>query len=197
MGEMVRLDCSGPIWDRFYLVAPLVLVGTLEPDGRFDLAAKHMAGPLSWDNYWGFACSPTHATYHNVQRTGVFTVSYPAPEQIVQVSLTAAPRLDEDIKPALEVLDTVPAENVKGAHLVGAAVMLECELDRVVDDIGSNSLIVGRVVAARTAAEAERGPDRDDADVLAASPLLAFLPPDRFTAIDEGNSFPFHAGWRR
>ena len=194
---MVSLDCGGPIWDRFYLVAPLVLVGTIEPDGSLDLAAKHMAGPVSWENYWGFVCAPTHATYRNARRTGEFTVSYPTPDQIVQASLTAAPRLDEDVKPALEALATVPAEQIDGAHLARASVMLECRVERVVDDLGANSLILGHVVAARAAPDAERSPDRDDADVLAASPLLAFLPPDRFTVVDEGNSFPFHAGWRR
>ena len=35
-----------PIWERFYTVAPLVLVGTLEPDGSHDLAPKHMAMQL-------------------------------------------------------------------------------------------------------------------------------------------------------
>lgn len=195
-GEMVPLDCGEPIWDRFYLVAPLVLVGSLDPDGNPDLAAKHMAGPMSWENHWGFVCTPSHATYRNVRRTGVFTVSYPSPDQIVAVSLSTAPRLEET-KPSLTVLETVPATEIAGVHLAGAPVMLECLLDRVVDGVGSNSIVIGKVVAARVAAAAERGHDRDPADVLSDHPLLAFLSPDRFAAVSEGNSFPFHAGWRR
>ena len=34
----VELDVRVPVWDRFFTVAPLVLVGTRESDGRFDLA---------------------------------------------------------------------------------------------------------------------------------------------------------------
>src|SRR5690606_34430059 len=46
----VELDVRVPVWDRFFTVAPLVLVGTREPDGRFDLAPKHMVLPLGWQN---------------------------------------------------------------------------------------------------------------------------------------------------
>ncbi len=34
----VTLDIDEPIWDRFFTVAPLVLIGTVEPDGGYDLA---------------------------------------------------------------------------------------------------------------------------------------------------------------
>ena len=40
----VRPDHS--FWDRFFTVAPLVLVGTLEPDGSADIAPKHQATPI-------------------------------------------------------------------------------------------------------------------------------------------------------
>ena len=33
-----ELDVATPIWDQFFTVAPLVLVGTREADGRDDLA---------------------------------------------------------------------------------------------------------------------------------------------------------------
>ena len=32
-GDLISLDCSVPIWDRFYVARPLVIVGTTEPDG--------------------------------------------------------------------------------------------------------------------------------------------------------------------
>ena len=70
---------------------PLVIVGTVEPDGGPDLAPKHMAGPVSWDNLFGFICCDRHATYRNAVRTGAFTVSCPTPDQIVATSLTSAP----------------------------------------------------------------------------------------------------------
>ena len=71
---LIELDISEPVWDRFFWVAPLVLVGTREPDGSHDLAPKHMAIPMGWQNYFGFVCTPSHHTYSNVQRSGVFTV---------------------------------------------------------------------------------------------------------------------------
>jgi hypothetical protein len=67
----------------------------------------------------------------------------------------------------------------------------------MVDQLGENSLVIGTIVAARVPADALRDPDRDDADVIAAAPPLAFLAPDHFAAVSSGHHFPFHAGWRR
>lgn len=195
--RLVELDMSAPIWDAFFHVAPLVIVGTTEPDGTPDLAPKHMCGPMGWSNLFGFVCSASHGTYRNVERVGAFTVSYPEPSQIVQASLAAAPRLDDDTKPSLSVLPTIPALQVDGVLLADARLYLECVLERVVDDLDDNSLIIGRIIAARGIEAALRDPDRDDADVLANSPLLAYLPPGRFASIADSNSFPFHDGWRR
>lgn len=196
-GTYVDIDCAYPIWDRFYLVHPLVIIGTTELDGKPDLAPKHMAGPVSWGNLFGFVCSERHATYRNVVRNGVFTVSYPRVEQVVMVSLTAAPRIDDDSKPSLGAVPTVPATVVEGPLLAGALLHLECELERTVDDLEDNSLVIGRVVVAHIDDRALRQLDREDEDVLAAAPVVAYLQPDRFTAIDRAQAFPFHAGWAR
>jgi flavin reductase (DIM6/NTAB) family NADH-FMN oxidoreductase RutF len=195
--RLVELDVSAPIWDAFFHVAPLVVIGTREADGSYDLAPKHLAAPMGWSNLFGFVCTPTHATYRNIVREGVYTVSYPRPDQIVVTSLAAAPRLDDDSKPALAALPMVPATTIEGVLLADAGVYLECELERVIDELDDNSLVIGRIVAARIDERARRDPDRDDADVLAAAPLLAYLPPALFAEIVEGNSFPFHRGWRR
>lgn len=64
----IRLDVGRPIWDRFFSVAPLVIVGSREPNGTYDLASKHIAMPLGWQNHYAFVCSPHHATYRNIQR---------------------------------------------------------------------------------------------------------------------------------
>ena len=37
------------IWETVFSVAPLVLVGTREEDGAYDLAPKHLAFPMSWE----------------------------------------------------------------------------------------------------------------------------------------------------
>ena len=86
----VSLNTDDPIWERFFLVAPLVMVGTVEPDGTPDLAPKHLVGPASGGSLFGFVCTPSHATYRNVVREETFTVSYLRPSQVVQASLASA-----------------------------------------------------------------------------------------------------------
>jgi flavin reductase (DIM6/NTAB) family NADH-FMN oxidoreductase RutF len=193
---MVDLAVDIPIWDRFFLPAPLVVVGTKEGEG-FDLAPKHMALPIGWQNYFGFVCTPRHGTYHNAQREGAFTVSLPRPDQIVMTSLSAQPRGESGATQGLELLPTEPAEVVDGVLLRGAAVHLECELDRVVDGFGVNSLIVGRVVAARVRADTLRTSDSADAELLEQSPLLVYVSPGRFAEVSTSRAFPFPADFRR
>jgi hypothetical protein len=132
----VELDVRTPIWERVFTVAPLVIVGTRDPDGAFDLAPKHMALPLGWDNYFGFVCTPRHATWANAVCERAFTVSYPRPSQLVHASLTASPRCADGSKPAAGVLPTVPARRIEGALVDGAALQLECELERVIEGFG-------------------------------------------------------------
>lgn len=195
--RLVELDVRQPIWDRFFWVAPLVLVGTREADGDHDLAPKHMAMPMGWENYFGFVCTPRHNTYRNILREEVFTVSYPRPEQLVLTSLAAAPRFSDDSKPALSALPVFPAEKVDGVLVTGGAMFLECELDRMVDGFGVNSLVIGRIVAARVAENAEREADIDDQSLVHESPLLAYLHPGRFAPIRDSLSFPFPAGMKK
>ena len=137
---LVELDTALPVWDRFFWVAPLVLIGTREETGEHDLAPKHMAFPIGWDNYYGFVCTPRHHTYSNIRRDGVFTVSYPRPDQLVMTSLAASPRCGDEDKPALGALPVFPAARVDGVLLSGGSAFLECELERIVDGFGVNSL---------------------------------------------------------
>jgi flavin reductase (DIM6/NTAB) family NADH-FMN oxidoreductase RutF len=192
---LIALGTEHPVWDRFFQVFPLVVVGTREEDGSFDLAPKHMAMPMGWENRFGFVCTPRHATYRNAIREGAFTVSFPRPSQVLFASLAAAPRCEEDTKPALDLLTTRPATKVDGVLLQDAYLHFECETDRVIDDFGINSLITGRIVEALVAEDALRDPDRDDAEVFAASPLLAYLAPGRYAEVRDTLAFPFHAGW--
>lgn len=194
---LIDLDVNEPLWDRFFWVAPLVLVGTMEADGSHDLAPKHMAMPMGWRNYFGFVCTPRHHTYSNIRREGEFTVTYPRPDQFLITSLAASPRCGEDEKPALSVLPVFPAEQVTGVLVEGGYLFLECRLERIIDDFGVNSLIVGEIVAARVAENAERLDELDDHDLLRASPVLAYLHPGRFATIGDSFSFPFPAGMKK
>ena len=193
----VELDVRVPVWERVFTVAPLVLVGTREPDGTFDLAPKHLAMPLSWSNHFGFVCTPRHSTYANALRERAFTVSYPRPGQLVHTSLAASPRCADGTKPAVAALPTRLARRVSGVLVDGAWLQLECELERVVEGFGENGLVVGRVVAAWADPAALIDADREPEQVLAEAPLLAYVHPGRFAEIAAAYSFPLPEGMHR
>ena len=106
--NIVEIDTTMPVWDQFFTVAPLVLIGTTDEDGSLDLAPKHMVTPMGWQNYFGFVCSPRHATCSNIERTGVFTGSYPRPSQMLFTSLGASPRQGGGEIPIIDYLNTFP-----------------------------------------------------------------------------------------
>ena len=185
------------IWDRVFMVFPLVIVGTKEAGEDYDLAPKHMAMPVSWENHFGFVCTPRHGTYHNIKREGVFTVSYPNPSQWMQASLTASPRCDDGHKHALDLIETFPAEKVDGVLVADSYLYFECELDRIVDDFGVNSLIVGKIVTTHVAESALRSAEQDDQEVIFNQPLLSYLHPGRFAEIKQSLAFPFPKGMKK
>jgi len=195
--EMVSLELDHPIWDRFFLPAPLTVIGSREEGGDWDLAPKHMVTPLSWENYFGFVCAPSHSTYTNIQREKVFTVSFPRPDQVVMTSLTASPRWEDGSKVEVQAVPTIAARLIGGIFLRDSSLLLECELDRIIDDFGSNSLIAGKVVAAHVHEQALRTEDRDDQEVISQSPPLVYLHPGRFARVTQSDKFPFPTGFRR
>ncbi len=195
--RLVRLDTDESIWERFYSVFPLVVVGTREADGSDDLAPKHLAMPMSWKNHFGFVCTPRHNTYQNIQRENQFAVSYMRPDQTVLASLAASPRCEDGSKPITQALPTTNADRVNAPLVEGAYLYLECELDQIIDDLGENSLIVGRIIGAQVAEDALRSSDQDDEDLLMSAPLLAYLYPGRFSEINNTTQLPFPAGFKR
>ena len=195
--EFIELDVDQPIWDRFYMVAPLVVIGTVGAE-KYDLAPKHMAMPMGWNNYFGFVCTPRHSTYQNIKQQGAFTVSFPKPDQVLLASLTASQRIDRSgNKPILEQLETIPAEMVDGVFLKDSYLYLECNMERILDGFGDNSLIIGEVVASYVYKNALRMSDVDDQQLLHNVPILAYLPPNRFAQIQETFSFPFPANFEK
>jgi len=200
--DVVSIDPEQPFWERFYMVAPLVVIGTRnEAENDYNLAPKHMAAPMGWADYFGFVCTPKHKTYRNAVRHGIYTVSYPKPSQVVLASLAASPRTGPPEGPrekrSLDQLPLLEAEEVDGVFLEDAYLYLECELDRRVDDLGENSLLIGKVKAVHVQKEALRVSEQEDDAVIRDNPLLAYLPPDRYAAIDDTNAFPFPAGFQK
>lgn len=195
--DAVRLETDRPVWDRFFTAAPLVVVGTPEGDA-YDLAPKHLALPLGRENYFGFVCTPEHATYGNAREAGVFTVSYPRLEGLTAASLAATPRdAGDEHTPGLDALPTFPASTVDGVLLEDAYAWLECELDRIVEGFGQYGLVVGRVVAAAVRRPSLRVSDGDDQALLKEAPLPVYLSPGRFGRVEDSQAFPFPADFHR
>lgn len=195
---IVELGVGPEMWERTFTVSPLVVIGTREEDGSYDLAPKHMATPLGSEGYYGFVCTPSHATYRNARRTGEFTVSYPRPSQVVMTSLAAAPRPEpEGGKPVVDALPTWPGTEVDAPLLWDAHLFLECELRDVLDGFGEASLLAGRIVAAHADRRALRVSEEEDTARLEEDPLLAYVSPGRFARLARTHPFPFPAGFLR
>jgi flavin reductase (DIM6/NTAB) family NADH-FMN oxidoreductase RutF len=195
--SLTPLPVDRPIWDRVFGVFPLVLVCSKEAEGGYNLAPKHLAMPLGWENTFCFVCSPRHTTYQNIRRNSAFTVSYPRPREVVLASLAAAPRCEDHSKPSLMALPTFPARQVDGVLVEGCYLFLECTLHSIIDGFGPNSLIIGNVVAAMADEDALRTDERDEGEQIYKHPLLVYLSPGRFAEIRETRSFPFPKGFSR
>lgn len=193
--KLIPLPMDRPIWDRVFSVAPLVIIGSKEANGEYNLAPKHMAMPLGLGNYFCFVCSPRHTTYHNIRRDGVFTVSYPRIGEVVQTALAAAPRSEDHSKPSLLALPTFAASQIDGVLVKGCYLFLECRLHSVVDDFGDYSLIAGAIVVASAHEDALRKQEIDESDQIFQFPLLAYLYPNRLAEIRQSTAFPLPEGF--
>ena len=194
--RLVDIDTREPVWERFFTVAPLVLIGTLDDDGEVDLAPKHMVTPMGWQNYFGFVCSPRHSTCSNIERSGEFTVSYPKPSQVLYTSLAASPRV-EGHKPILDYFDTFDAKEVDGVLISDAYLYFECVHFKTVEGFGDNCLITGEIVSAYAESTFVRTSEHDSQELIHDSPLFAYLAPGRFAAIERSNAFPFPAHMKK
>ncbi|MBT8108349.1 MAG: flavin reductase family protein [Gammaproteobacteria bacterium] len=196
-GNVVAVDTTVPVWEQFFTVAPLVLIGTREADGSLDLAPKHMVTPMGWQNYFGFVCTPSHSTCTNIERTGEFTVSYPKPSQVLVASLAASPRDAQNHKPVLDFFKTFPAREVDGCFIEEGYLYFECRHYKTVSGFGENCLVTGEIIAAWGDDDFLRHSQADDQETIHDAPLFAYLPPGRFATIERSNAFPFPESMKR
>ncbi|HKL90022.1 MAG TPA: flavin reductase [Allomuricauda sp.] len=194
----VSLNTEIPIWDRIFTVAPLIVIGTKEQEG-YDLAPKHMATPLGFDNYFGFVCTPRHGTYQNVKKTGEFTVSFPKPDQVTTTSLSASPRTEALTKSQqiVESLPLIKAASMDAPLIKDAYLYLECELFKIIDGFGENSIITGKIKEAYVHNDYLRVSEKDEQEQLKNNPLLAYISYGRFAKIGETYNFPFPKDFKR
>lgn len=196
--NVISLDVNLPIWERFFTIAPLVVIGTKENE-EYDLAPKHMATPLGFGNYFGFVCTPRHATYHNVKASKEFSVSFPRPDQIVATSLSSSPR-SEQISKSLGIIEALPivkATTMDAPMIKGAYLYFECELFKIIDGFDDYSIITGTIKAAHVHKDYLRVSEQDEQEQLHENPLLAYIATGRFAKISDTYSFPFPKDFKR
>ena len=196
--DLIRLDVDKPVWDHFFTVAPLVVIGT-KGKSEYDLAPKHLAMPMSWENFYGFVCTPSHQTYKNISDNGEFAVSFVKPDQVVLASITASPRCESgsNSKPVIDNINTIKAEKIDALLLKDSYLFLECKLHSIIDDFGKNSLITGKIVNAKVDRTYMRRSEFDEERILHEHPLLAYISPGRFSKIENTNAFPFPKDFKR
>ena len=198
INDLVTLDPHLPIWDRVFTVAPLVIVGSNGEHGH-DLAPKHMATPIGFGNYFGFVCTPRHCTYDNIKELGAFTVSFPTPEQLVSISLSASPRNGDHGKfnAILESLPTIKASSMDILMIDGAYLYLECDLHKIIDGFDDYSLITGEVRKVHVKREYLKTTESDENEQIRSHPLLAYIANGRFAKVTETFNFPFPKDFQR
>lgn len=196
---MVDITDDPNLWNRFFMVHSLLIIGSKEKDGSYNMAPKHMAMPLGFGPYLGFMGTPRKSTFRNIQREKVFTVSFPRPDQLVQTSLAASPREDDDTKPVIDAMSLVESQKIEGRFLEDSYLQLECNLSEIMGKFGEWEIIVGEIVAAYVHEDAlrQQGDDADDNRLVNESPLLAYLHPDRFSTIEKSNHFPLPKDFKR
>jgi len=194
--QRVGLDLSRPVWDRFLMVAPLVIVGSREGE-QIDFAPKHMVIPFGWENRIGFVCAPHHHTYQNIRRERSYTVTYLQPDDVLMVSLSSSPRCSDDSKPALRAIPSFESKRVAASYPENGSLFFGLELEQIIDGFGRNSLIVGHIVEAMAHPDALLVSEGDDRERLSEPPLLAYVSPGYYAKVDCVNAFPFAEGWKK
>jgi flavin reductase (DIM6/NTAB) family NADH-FMN oxidoreductase RutF len=196
--DFVSLNADQSIWEHFYTVAPLIVVGTREKDG-FDLAPKHMATPLGFSDFFGFVCTPRHHTYHNIRKDKRFSVSFLKPDQILLSSLAAIPRssVNSFSQEVTEHIPTVKNEDGTAIYLKDSYVMLDCDLHRIIDGFDDYSLITGKVKSAMVHKDYKIISDKGQQKHIYDHPLLAYIAQGRFASIKETMSFPYPKDFQR
>ncbi len=196
--DFISLNVKESIWEHFYTVAPLVVIGTKEEQG-FDLAPKHMATPLGFSDFFGFVCTPRHNTYHNIKKHLRFSVSFVKPDQILLSSLAATPRcaVKDFPKEITNHIPTVTHNNGTSIFVKDSYVMLDCSLYKIIDGFDDYSLITGRIEQAMVHKNYKIVSDEGHQKQIFDHPLLAYIAQGRFASIKETLSYPYPKDFQR
>lgn len=196
--DFISLNVKESIWEHFYTVAPLVVIGTKENQG-FDLAPKHMATPLGFSDYFGFVCTPRHNTYHNIKKHSRFSVSFVKPDQVLLSSLAAIPRcaVDDFTEEITPHIPTVNGKDRETVFVKDSYVMLDCKLHKIIDGFDDYSLITGKIEKAMVHRDYKIVSDEGHQKQIYDHPLLAYIAQGRFASIKETLSYPYPKDFQR
>ena len=185
IGDFVDIGLDPWQWRPAPLINQVVLVGTVEETGAFDLAPKTSAFFASTAlPAVGFSCNTTHHTACNISRTGAFVVNVPEASHAAKI-------WDVFLRASQERLAAAgwharAGDVVAGACWDEAVAQLECTHHATIEIAGEEIVIIGRVVAARLRATLVT--DVDGAGPAAAYRVLDplfYLQPGLFTGLGE------------
>lgn len=196
--NFISLDVEDNLWNHFYTVAPLVVIGSKE-DEAYDLSPKHMVTPIGFSNYLGFVCTPRHRTYHNVKKEKSFTVSFVRPSQVLLTSLAAIPRCEDNhyTKEIVNKIPTIQTTKEDNIFIADSYVLLECSLYKIIDGFDDYSIITGQIDAAFVHKDYKIFSEVDEQKHVYNNPLLAYVAQGRFASIKETFSFPYPKDFQR
>jgi flavin reductase (DIM6/NTAB) family NADH-FMN oxidoreductase RutF len=196
--NFISLDVGGAIWDHFYTVAPLVVIGTKENE-TYDLSPKHMVTPIGFSNYLGFVCTPRHRTYHNIKKEKKFTVSFVRPSQVLLTSLAAIPRCEENhyTKEIVTKIPTITTTENDNIFIADSYALFECSLYKIIDGFNDYSIITGQIDAAFVHEDYKIFSEVDQQKHIYDNPLLAYIAQGRFASIKETFNFPYPKDFQR
>ena len=196
--NFISLNIRDTIWDHFYTVAPLVVIGSKENEG-YDLSPKHMVTPIGFSNYIGFVCTPRHRTYHNIKKEKTFTISFVKPSQVLLTSLAAIPRCEENnyTKEIVKEIPTITTTKKDSIFIADSYLLLECTLYKIIDGFDDYSIITGQIDAAFVHKDHKIFSEVDQQKRIYDNPLLAYIAQGRFASIKETFSFPYPKDFQR
>ena len=196
--DFISLNVKESIWEHFYTVAPLVVIGSKEEQG-FDLAPKHMATPLGFSDFFGFVCTPRNNTYHNIKKHLRFSVSFVKPDQILLSSLAAMPRcaVKDFPQEITNQIPTITLNNEASIFVKDSYVMLDCSLHKIIDGFDDYSLITGKIEQAMVHKNYKIVSDEGHQKQIYDHPLLAYIAQGRFASIKETLSYPYPKDFQR
>jgi len=129
-----------------YIIRPLVLITTVNREGKQNAAVKTNFMTVSSMKSYAFCCRPEHHTYRNVLETGEFVVNVPTEDimsrvlKVAKITVNPCPSGVNEIEEA--GLTPILSEEVRPPRIEECVAHYECVLDWHRD-----ALIFGKVVA--------------------------------------------------